>query len=60
MGATVEATAEDLVAFAVMGAAYARIISRNENPKVALLSNGTEPKKGPPPGGGGARGAARP
>ncbi|WNG35289.1 phosphate acyltransferase PlsX [Archangium violaceum] len=47
VGATVEATAEDLVTFAVMGAAYARIISRNENPKVALLSNGTESTKGP-------------
>jgi glycerol-3-phosphate acyltransferase PlsX len=47
VGATVEATSEDLVTFAVMGAAYARIISRNENPKVALLSNGTEPNKGP-------------
>jgi len=47
VGATVEAAAEDLVAFAVMGAAYARIISRNQNPKVALLSNGTEPNKGP-------------
>jgi glycerol-3-phosphate acyltransferase PlsX len=47
VGATVEATADDLVTFAVMGAAYARIISRNENPKVALLSNGTEPNKGP-------------
>ncbi|GMT96420.1 phosphate acyltransferase PlsX [Corallococcus caeni] len=48
VGATVEATAEDLVAFAVMGSAYARIISRNERPKVALLSNGVEPQKGPP------------
>ena len=48
VGATVEATAEDLVAFAVMGSAYARIISRNEHPKVALLSNGIEPQKGPP------------
>jgi phosphate acyltransferase len=47
VGATVEATAEDLVTFAVMGAAYARIISRNDNPRVALLSNGTEPTKGP-------------
>ncbi|HEX8824262.1 MAG TPA: phosphate acyltransferase PlsX [Archangium sp.] len=46
-GATVEATAEDLVTFAVMGAAYARIISKNDNPRVALLSNGTEPNKGP-------------
>ncbi|MBU8894907.1 phosphate acyltransferase PlsX [Corallococcus sp. H22C18031201] len=48
VGATVEATADDLVAFAVMGSAYARIISRNERPKVALLSNGVEPQKGPP------------
>jgi glycerol-3-phosphate acyltransferase PlsX len=48
VGATVDATPEDLVAFAVMGAAYARIISRNPHPSVALLSNGTEPQKGPP------------
>ena len=47
VGATVEATADDLVAFAVMGGAYARIISRNSSPSVALLSNGTEPGKGP-------------
>jgi glycerol-3-phosphate acyltransferase PlsX len=48
VGATVDATADDLVAFAVMGAAYARIISKNPNPSVALLSNGTESQKGPP------------
>lgn len=48
VGATVDAKADDLVAFAVMGAAYARIISRNPSPSVALLSNGTEPTKGPP------------
>ncbi len=47
VGATVEASADDLVAFAVMGASYAKIISRNPNPTVALLSNGTEPLKGP-------------
>ncbi len=47
VGATVDATAEDLVAFAVMGSAYARIISKNERPVVALLSNGTEANKGP-------------
>lgn len=46
VGATLNATAEDLVGFAVMGAAYARIISDNDNPRVALLSNGTEPNKG--------------
>ncbi len=48
VGATVEASADDLVAFAVMGAAYAKVISQNPNPTVALLSNGTEALKGPP------------
>jgi glycerol-3-phosphate acyltransferase PlsX len=48
VGATVDATADDLVTFAVMGSAYARIISKNQNPSVALLSNGTEATKGPP------------
>jgi glycerol-3-phosphate acyltransferase PlsX len=48
VGATVDATPEDLVAFAVMGSAYARIVSKNPTPSVALLSNGTEPQKGPP------------
>ncbi|HEV8323545.1 MAG TPA: phosphate acyltransferase PlsX [Myxococcota bacterium] len=47
VGATVEVEAEDLVAFALMGSAYARAISKNPSPKVALLSNGTEPTKGP-------------
>ncbi len=48
VGATVDAGADDLVAFAVMGSAYARIISKNADPAVALLSNGTEAQKGPP------------
>lgn len=48
VGATLTATAEDLVGFAVMGAAYARIISDNDAPRVALLSNGAEPNKGTP------------
>jgi len=48
VGATVDASADDLVSFAVMGSAYARIISKNPNPSVALLSNGTESTKGPP------------
>jgi glycerol-3-phosphate acyltransferase PlsX len=47
VGATIDATAEDLVTFAVMGAAYARVISKNNRPRVALLSNGTEAGKGP-------------
>ena len=46
VGATLNATAEDLVSFAVMGSAYAKIISDNPDPRVALLSNGTEPNKG--------------
>ena len=46
VGATLEARAQDLVGFAVMGAAYARIVSANPRPRVALLSNGTEPGKG--------------
>ncbi len=48
VGATVDASADDLVAFAIMGTAYARIISKNADPSVALLSNGTEAIKGPP------------
>ncbi|MEM9192485.1 MAG: phosphate acyltransferase PlsX, partial [Myxococcota bacterium] len=37
---------DDLVSFAVMGAAYASRISSNDRPRVALLSNGSEPHKG--------------
>jgi glycerol-3-phosphate acyltransferase PlsX len=47
VGATIDASADDLVAFALMGAAYAKIISKNSRPRVALLSNGTEAGKGP-------------
>ncbi|MGE0870904.1 MAG: phosphate acyltransferase PlsX [Kofleriaceae bacterium] len=47
VGATIDATAQDLVAFAIMGSAYARLISKNRRPRVALLSNGTEANKGP-------------
>lgn len=46
-GLTLDPTADDLVGFAVMGAAYSARISRNAEPRVALLSNGTEPTKGP-------------
>src|SRR5688572_21383666 len=48
VGATIDATAEDLVGFAVMGSAYAKLVSSNRRPRVALLSNGTEAGKGPP------------
>jgi glycerol-3-phosphate acyltransferase PlsX len=47
VGATIDASAEDLVTFAIMGAAYAQLVSRNRRPRVALLSNGTEAAKGP-------------
>src|ERR1044072_4933825 len=47
VGATVDVTAEDLVGFAGMGSAYAKLVSSNRRPRVALLSNGTEPGKGP-------------
>src|SRR5919197_605414 len=47
VGASAEATAEDLVAFAVMGAAFARVASNNREPTVALLSTGSEPGAGP-------------
>jgi glycerol-3-phosphate acyltransferase PlsX len=47
VGATLDATAQDLVSFAQMGAAYAARISRNPRPSVALLSNGSEAGKGP-------------
>jgi glycerol-3-phosphate acyltransferase PlsX len=48
VGATVHATAEELVGFAVMGAAYSSIVSEIKDPRVALLSNGREPNKGTP------------
>lgn len=48
VGATLTATPEDLVGFAVMGSAYSRIVSGIERPRVALLSNGAEAEKGTP------------
>lgn len=48
VGATVSASAEDLVGFAVMGSAYSAIVSGIAKPSVALLSNGTEATKGTP------------
>lgn len=47
VGANVRVEAQDLVAFAQMGAAYAAAISENPRPRVALLNNGTEANKGP-------------
>ncbi len=48
VGACAEATAQDLVCYALMGAEYARVISRNQRPRVALLSSGPDTTKGPP------------
>lgn len=47
VGATLDASGRDLVTFAAMGSAYARAITSNPRPRVALLSNGTEAHKGP-------------
>lgn len=46
LGATTDCKPEYLLQFAHMGAAYARVIKNIPNPKVALLSNGSEPYKG--------------
>lgn len=48
VGATVQADGEDLLRFALLGDAYARIVSANPSPRIALLSNGTEMSKGSP------------
>src|SRR5690606_9462530 len=48
VGATVSATEEDLVGFALMGSAYSAIVSEIPAPRVGLLSNGAEPEKGTP------------
>jgi phosphate acyltransferase len=45
-GATVECRPEQLVQFAVMGAAYARVALECEDPRVGLLSVGEEESKG--------------
>lgn len=45
-GANADCKAPMLVQFAVMGTAYAKAVLGITNPRVALLSNGTEDKKG--------------
>ena len=45
-GATVDASPEWLVQFALMGREYARVRLGIDEPKVGLLSNGEEPSKG--------------
>jgi phosphate acyltransferase len=46
-GANVEVRPEHLVQFAHMGAAFMEAVMGVERPRVALLSNGEEPDKGP-------------
>ncbi len=46
LGANTECDADNLVQFAIMGAAYARMVIGMERPRVALLNIGTEEMKG--------------
>lgn len=46
LGANTECDAENLVQFAVMGSAYARIVNGIDRPRVRLLNIGTEDMKG--------------
>jgi phosphate acyltransferase len=46
LGANTECDARNLVQFAVMGAAYSRIVTGQEEPRVRLLNIGTEETKG--------------
>ncbi|MBC2779062.1 phosphate acyltransferase PlsX [Parasphingopyxis marina] len=46
LGANTECDAENLVQFAVMGAAYARVVLDIERPRTALLNIGSEDEKG--------------
>lgn len=45
-GANVENTAEQHLQFAIMGSVYAELLLKRENPRIALLSNGSEEHKG--------------
>jgi glycerol-3-phosphate acyltransferase PlsX len=46
LGANTECDARNLVQFAIMGSAYARIVTGTEKPRVRLLNIGTEENKG--------------
>ena len=46
LGADIAATAEQLVEFAIMGQAFARVVNGVANPRVALLNIGSEELKG--------------
>lgn len=47
LGANIDCKPEHLVQFAYMGHAYVKQVKGIENPRIALLSNGAEPYKGP-------------
>lgn len=46
LGADISADAEQLVEFAIMGAAFARAVHHKENPSIGLLNVGSEELKG--------------
>ena len=46
MGANPDVEVDDMVRFAQMGSAYARVVLGIEQPRVGLLGNGTEDEKG--------------
>ncbi|MGX7894870.1 phosphate acyltransferase PlsX [Tsuneonella sp. HG222] len=46
LGANTDCDARNLVQFAIMGAAYARIVNGQDSPRVRLLNIGTEDTKG--------------
>ncbi|MFR3925847.1 MAG: phosphate--acyl-ACP acyltransferase, partial [Collinsella sp.] len=46
MGANPDVTVDDMLRFAQMGSAYARVVLGIEHPRVGLLANGTEDEKG--------------
>ena len=46
LGANPDVEPSDIVRFAQMGAAYAKVVCGIESPRVGLLSNGTEDEKG--------------
>ena len=46
LGANVDCSAEHLLQFAVMGSAYSKAMLGKQNPRVGVLSNGSEESKG--------------
>ena len=46
LGANIECDADNLVQFAIMGAAFSRSVQKNERPSIGLLNVGAEDQKG--------------